>query len=69
MWSGEETGGRSANWQRYEEATFNQRRPADPTDPGDAADLSIMGYSEAAARRQRRDIRPAPFGERFAQGG
>jgi len=22
-----------------------QRRPADPTDPGDAADLSIMGYS------------------------
>ena len=21
-----------------------QRRPADPTDPGDAADLSIMGY-------------------------
>ena len=25
-----------------------QRRPADPTDPGDAADLSIMGYFEAA---------------------
>ncbi|ADV13267.1 hypothetical protein EN925_27860 [Mesorhizobium sp. M7A.F.Ca.US.006.04.2.1] len=23
-----------------------QRRPADPTDPGDAADLSIMGYSQ-----------------------
>ena len=22
-----------------------QRRPADPTDPGDAADLSIMGYA------------------------
>jgi hypothetical protein len=32
-------------WQRYEEATMCQRRPADPTDPGDAADLSIMGYS------------------------
>ena len=31
-------------WQRYEEATMCQRRPADPTDPGDAADLSIMGY-------------------------
>jgi hypothetical protein len=31
-------------WQRYEEATIRQRRPADPTDPGDAADLSIMGY-------------------------
>ena len=37
-------GGRPANWQRYEEATMCQRRPADPTDPGDAADLSIMGY-------------------------
>jgi hypothetical protein len=36
--------GRSAIWQRYEEATLRQRRPADPTDPGDAADLSIMGY-------------------------
>ena len=23
---------------------MRQRRPADPTDPGDAADLSIMGY-------------------------
>jgi hypothetical protein len=22
-----------------------QRRPADPTDPGDAADLSIMGFA------------------------
>ena len=29
-----------------------QRRPADPTDPGDAADLSIMGYlSDAAGLR------------------
>ena len=28
-----------------EEATMCQRRPADPTDPGDAADLSIMGCS------------------------
>ena len=37
--------GRSAIWQRYEEATLRQRRPADPTDPGDAADLSIMGYA------------------------
>jgi hypothetical protein len=27
------------DWQRYEEATMCQRRPADPTDPGDAADL------------------------------
>ena len=36
-------GGRPAIWQRYEEATVCQRRPADPTDPGDAADLSIMG--------------------------
>ena len=41
----QEKGGRSAIWQRYEEATMCQRRPADPTDPGDAADLSIMGYS------------------------
>ena len=24
---------------------MRQRRPADPTDPGDAADLSIMGYN------------------------
>ena len=32
-------------WQRSEEATMCQRRPADPTDPGDAADLSIMGFS------------------------
>ena len=23
---------------------MRQRRPANPTDPGDAADLSIMGY-------------------------
>jgi len=29
--------------QRYEEATMCQRRPTDPMDPGDAADLSIMG--------------------------
>jgi len=40
-----EKGGRSAFWQRYEDATIYQRRPADPTDPGDAADLSIMGYA------------------------
>jgi hypothetical protein len=44
----EAKGGRSAIWQRYEEATMRQRRPADPTDPGDAADLSIMGYSWTA---------------------
>src|SRR5690606_28688510 len=37
-----ETWGLTGNWQRYEEATIRQRRPADPTDPGDAADLSIM---------------------------
>jgi len=36
-------GGRSAFWQRYEEATMCQCRPTDPMDPGDAADLSIMG--------------------------
>ncbi len=27
---------------------MRQRRPADPTDPGDAADLSIMGYFKGA---------------------
>ena len=27
-----------------------QRRPADPTDPGDAADLSIMGYLRTVGR-------------------
>jgi hypothetical protein len=32
-----------------------QRRPADPTDPGDAADLSIMGYLS-----NRPGISPAP---------
>jgi len=36
-------GGRPAIWQRYEEATYCQRRPTGPMDPGDAADLSIMG--------------------------
>ena len=49
----EEIGGRSANWQRYEEATINQRRPADPTDPGDAADLSIMGYIGNGSRKTK----------------
>jgi len=29
----EEGRGRSAIWQRYEEATMRQRRPADPTEP------------------------------------
>ena len=34
-----------------------QGRPADPTDPGDAADLSIMGYLRAeAVFRPRRPI-------------
>ena len=28
---------------------MRQRRPADPTDPGDAADLSIMGYRQDGA--------------------
>src|SRR5690606_15988184 len=37
--------GPAGGWQRYEEATMRQRRPANPTDPGDAADLSIMGCS------------------------
>ena len=27
-----------------------QRRPANPTDPGDAADLSIMGIEQAVRR-------------------
>ena len=32
-----------------------QRRPADPTDPGDAADLSIMGY----LRRGKANVGPS----------
>jgi hypothetical protein len=36
----------------YEEATHHVR-PADPTDPGDAADLSkSMGYSKPAKQRR-----------------
>ncbi|MEO3385766.1 hypothetical protein [Mesorhizobium sp. CAU 1741] len=27
---------------------MRQRQPANPTDPGDAADLSIMGYPKTA---------------------
>jgi len=49
-------------WQRYEEATMCQSRPADPTDPGDAADLSIMGYEEDGAPSPR-----LPSASRFAQ--
>jgi hypothetical protein len=36
-------GGRPAIRQRYEEPAKRRGRPADPTNPGDAADLSIMG--------------------------
>src|SRR5690606_15203596 len=50
-------GGRTAIWQRYEDATICQRRPADPTDPGDAADLSIMGYLRCG-KRMRGPCRP-----------
>jgi len=32
-----------------------QCRPADPTDPGDAADLSIMGYLLRRAFSEDRD--------------
>ncbi len=30
---------------------MRQRRPADPTDPGDAADLSIMGFRSGGSDR------------------
>jgi hypothetical protein len=40
-----------------------QRRPADPTDPGDAADLSIMGYF-----RGRRLSLPHPADPIFVKG-
>lgn len=30
---------------------MRQCRPANPTDPGDAADLSIMGYARAGQRQ------------------
>ncbi len=36
--------GPTGTGQRYEETVTDLRRSADPTDPGDAADLSIMGY-------------------------
>src|SRR5262245_62745418 len=60
-----EKGGRSALWQRYEEATVRQRRPADPTDPGDAADLSIMGYQEGS--RSYSPNRPRPNSRRHTR--
>jgi hypothetical protein len=37
---------------------MRQRRPADPMDPGDAADLSIMGYLLRALLQ--RSFAPAP---------
>ena len=40
-----------------------QRRPADPTDPGDAADLSIMGYFW-----DRRSTFPHPADPIFVKG-
>ncbi len=35
-----------------------QGRPANPTDPGDAADLSIMGYN--SGEPQKASFRPHP---------
>jgi len=38
---------------------MRQRRPADPMDPGDAADPSIMGYSQNAEALPKR-LQPIP---------
>jgi hypothetical protein len=38
--------GPADDWQRYEEATMCQRRPTDPTNPGNAADLSMWGIAD-----------------------
>ncbi|TPI33705.1 hypothetical protein FJ414_20625 [Mesorhizobium sp. B3-1-6] len=47
---------------------MRQRRPADPTDPGDAADLSIMGYFWIEpARLPSRRPRLLSMHRRFAQ--
>lgn len=43
---------------------MRQHRPADPTDPGDAADLSIMGYGLGV---QTCDHQPALPEVTFAQ--
>ena len=37
-----------------------QRRPADPTNPGDAADLSIMGYFYEKGKRRALAPRSTP---------
>ena len=39
---------------------MRQRRPADPTDPGDAADLSIMGHLQTVRLSSSRR-RPSLF--------
>jgi len=45
-----------------------QRRPADPTDPGDAADLSIMGYfSERAGQSTLVPVSSSVYACRVAQ--
>ncbi|KAB2957908.1 MAG: hypothetical protein F9K19_01485 [Rhizobiaceae bacterium] len=44
---------------------MRQRRPADPTDPGDAADLSIMGQIGTKTPCPRGRFRP--FDWTFAQ--
>ena len=47
---------------------MRQRRPADPTDPGDAADLSIMGLAWDSARQNSSCRRPSVFpASTFAQ--
>ena len=43
-----------------------QRRPADPTDPGDAADLSIMGYRQTLRTKAPR-FRPVFYEKTIAQ--
>jgi hypothetical protein len=50
----------------YEEATHHAR-PADPTDPGDAADLSkSMGYSNSATTAHMRRLPRGPIKPKVA---
>ncbi len=44
-----------------------QRRPADPTNPGDAADLSIMGYY-VYEKGKRRALAPRSTPPRMSHG-
>jgi len=39
---------------------MRRSRPADPTDPGDAADLSIMGYSRTVLGSGSSSTAPVP---------